>query len=1200
MSEKNMVMVDGNAAAATVAHAVSEICAIYPITPSSPMGELADELSATGAKNLWGTVPEVVELQSEGGASGAVHGALTTGTLTTTFTASQGLLLMIPNMYKIAGELTSTVFHVSARSLAAQGLSIFGDHSDVMAVRQTGFAMLGSASVQEINDLALVAHAATLASRLPFIHFFDGFRTSHEIQKIDGVTRDVMRAMIDDDKVLAHRARGMSPDRPVIRGTAQNPDVYFQGRETVNTFYEDAPGIVQAAMDKLATLTGRAYHLFDYMGADDAERVIVIMGSGADTVHETVEHMLKQGEKVGVLKVRLYRPFDTKAFAEALPASVTSVAVLDRTKEPGSIGEPLYQDIRTALGESIENGWLSLQGGYPKVVGGRYGLGSKEFTPAMVKAVFDNLAAEAPRNHFMIGINDDVTGTSLSWDDGWQVEADARFECMFYGLGSDGTVGANKNSIKIIGSDTDNYAQGYFVYDSKKAGAITTSHLRFGPELIRSPYLCTKANFVACHNFSFLEKYDMLANAKEGAVFLLASPYGADEVWQHLPDEIAQQIIDKKITFYVIDALPLARELGLGARINTIMQTCFFAISGILPTEKAIESLKKAIKKSYGKKGDEIVQMNYRAVDAAVGALKQVTVPTAPAGNLTMPPPIHDKSAPAFVNEVTGVIMSQHGDLLPVSAMPVDGTWPTGTTRYEKRNIATEIPVWDPTLCIQCGQCSLVCPHAAIRTNVYDPAALAGAPATFQSVDAKGKEFAGMKYTVQVAPEDCTGCGACVQRCPGRERDKETKQETGKQAILMADQIPLREKEAANFDFFLSLPFLDPKDFNRNSVKGSQLCEPLFEFSGACAGCGETAYVKLLSQLFGDRALIANATGCSSIYGGNLPTTPYCKREDGRGPAWSNSLFEDNAEFGFGMRLTVDRLTTFAGELVQRLLSGETDCKTPAKALLEAVVGNDQSTQEAIEAQRDRVAALKAALADCDCSDCRQLLSVADYLVTKSVWIVGGDGWAYDIGYGGLDHVLASGRNVNVLVLDTEVYSNTGGQASKATPLGAVAKFAAAGKPVGKKDLGMISMTYGNIYVATVSLGANANQVVKAFVEAEAYEGPSLIIAYSHCIAHGIDMANGLENQKEIVACGRFPLYRYNPERAAKGENPLKLDSKAPTMAFSEQALKENRFRILTKTQPEQSKALMAAADKQALAKFDLLSKLAGLQPCGN
>ncbi len=1196
MSEKNMIMVDGNAAAATVAHAVSEICAIYPITPSSPMGELADELSAVGKKNIWGTVPEVVEMQSEGGAAGAVHGALTSGAMTTTFTASQGLLLMIPNMYKIAGELTSTVFHVSARSLAMQALSIFGDHSDIMSVRQTGFGMLGAASVQEIGDLALVAHAATLESRIPFVHFFDGFRSSHEIQKIDMVTEPMIREMINEEKALAHRQRGMTPDRPIIRGTAQNPDVYFQGRETVNSFYEAAPGIVQAAMDKLATLTGRAYHLFDYMGAADAEHVVIIMGSGADTVHETVEHMTASGEKVGAIKVRLYRPFDVKAFAESLPASVKKISVLDRTKEPGAIGEPLYQDIRTALGEALENGWGNLTS-YPKVVGGRYGLGSKEFTPAMVKACFDNLASDAPKNHFTIGINDDVTGSSLEWDDNWHVDAGKRFECMFYGLGSDGTVGANKNSIKIIGSDTDNYAQGYFVYDSKKAGAITTSHLRFGPDVIRSPYLCTKADFVACHNFSFLEKYDMLANAKEGAVFLLASPYGAENTWQHLPDEMAQQIIDKKIKFYVIDAITLAKELGLGARINTIMQTCFFAISGILPTEKAIESLKKAIKKSYGKKGDEIVQMNYRAVDGAVGALQEVALPDAPAGNLTMPPPVPADS-PDFIKNVTGVIMSQNGDSLPVSAMPVDGSWPTGTTCVEKRNIATEIPAWDPSLCIQCAQCSLVCPHAAIRTNAYDPAALEGAPESFQSLDARGKEFAGMKFTVQVAPEDCTGCGMCVQRCPGRERDKETKKETGKRAILMQDQVPLREKEAANFDFFLGLPLLDPNIFNRNTVKGSQLCQPLFEFSGACAGCGETAYVKLLSQLFGDRAYIANATGCSSIYGGNLPTTPYCQRADGRGPTWSNSLFEDNAEFGFGMRLTVDRLAAYSEELVNRLLAADGPCDALPKEALQAVLGNDQSTQEAIEAQRGRVATLKDALEKCDCGECKQLNSVADYLVKKSVWILGGDGWAYDIGYGGLDHVLASGRNVNVLVVDTEVYSNTGGQASKATPLGAVAKFAAAGKPVGKKDLGMISMTYGNIYVAAVSMGANANQVVKAFVEAEAYDGPSLIIAYSHCIAHGINMETGLENQKEVVASGRFPLYRYNPELTAKGQNPLKLDSKAPTMAFSEQALKENRFRVLQKMKPEQSAALMAAADKQAVAKYDLLSKLAGLEPC--
>ena len=1194
MAAKNMIMVDGNTAAGRVAHACSEVCAIYPITPSSPMGETADELSAAGVENIWGTVPDVVELQSEGGASGAVHGALTSGALTTTFTASQGLLLMIPNMYKIAGELTSTVFHVSARSLACQGLSIFGDHSDVMSVRQTGFALLAANSVQEIADMALISHAATLKARVPFLHFFDGFRSSHEIQKIEEVSNDTIKALIDDDLVIEHRKRGLNPENPVMRGTAQNPDVYFQGRETVNKYYDATPAIVQEYMDEFAKLTGRQYHLFEYIGAPDAERVIIVMGSGAETVHETVEHMVEEGEKVGVLKVRLYRPFDAKAFVAALPASVKSIAVLDRTKEPGSVGEPLYCDVRTAIGEMMAEGLYQGQG-YPTVVGGRYGLGSKEFTPAMVKGILDNLTADKPKNHFTIGINDDVTGTSLDYDPAYAIESGNRIECMFYGLGSDGTVGANKNSIKIIGTETDNYAQGYFVYDSKKAGAMTVSHLRFGEELIRSPYLCTKADFVACHNFSFLEKYDMLANAKEGAVFLLASPYGADEVWQHMPDEIEQQIIDKKIQFYVIDAIKLAEELGLGARINTIMQTCFFEISGVLPKDKAIDALKSAIKKTYGKKGDKIVEMNFAAVDGAVTKLQKVDVPAAPAGNLKMPPAV-PSNAPEFVQNVTAVIMKQKGDELPVSAMPDDGTWPTSTTKFEKRNIAVKIPEWNPDLCIQCAQCSLVCPHAAIRVKAFGEEALEGAPSEFKCVDAKGKDMAGKKYVVQVAPEDCTGCGVCVERCPGIQRDKETKQPTGKKAIMMEDQLPIREREAENWEFYLKIPLVDSSLYKRDSIKGSQFCQPLFEFSGACAGCGETPYIKLLTQLFGDRALIANATGCSSIYGGNLPTTPYCQREDGRGPAWSNSLFEDNAEFGFGMRLAVDRFTTYALELVDKLLADES-CSV-SKDLLTAVKEADQSTQEGIEEQRGRVAELKTQLKACGKDNAKQLESVADYLIKKSVWIVGGDGWAYDIGYGGLDHVLASGRNVNVLVVDTEVYSNTGGQASKATPMGAVAKFAASGKPMNKKDLGMISMTYGNIYVAQVAMGANANQVVRAFAEAEAYDGPSLIIAYSHCIAQGINMTKGLENQKDAVASGHFPLYRYNPELTAQGKNPLKLDSKAPTMKFSESALKENRFRILTKTKPENSEKLLAQADKLFAAKYDLLQKLADLPPC--
>ena len=1196
MPEKNMTMIDGNTAAANVAHAVSEVCAIYPITPSSPMGETADELSAAGVTNIWGTRPDVVEMQSEGGAAGAVHGALTSGSLVTTFTASQGLLLMIPNMYKIAGELTPTVFHVSARSLACQALSIFGDHSDVMSVRQTGFAMLAASSIQEIGDLALISHAATLATRVPFLHFFDGFRNSHELQKVDFVSRETIRAMIDDDLVAAHRLRALTPDRPSIRGTAQNPDVYFQGRETVNKYYDACPGVVQETMDKFAELTGRQYRLFDYVGAPDPEKVIMIMGSGAETVHETIDYLVGQGEKVGVLKVRLYRPFDARAFVAALPASVKSIAILDRTKEPGAVGEPLYTDVCAAMGEALMGKWTELTE-FPTIVGGRYGLGSKEFTPAMVKAVVDNLDAPDPKNHFTVGINDDVTDSSLDVDLSWQIDSGKRIECMFYGLGSDGTVGANKNSIKIIGTDTENYAQGYFVYDSKKAGAMTVSHLRFGPDVIRSPYLCTKADFVACHNFSFLEKYDMLSNANDGAVFLLASPFPADEIWEHVPDVVAQVMIDKQIQFYVIDAIKSAQALGLGARINTIMQTCFFVISGILPKDKAIESLKNAIKKTYGRKGDEIVQMNFRAVEGAVDALRKVELPASPAGKLAMRPVVSD-DAPEFVKDVTATLMAMKGDELPVSKMPEDGTWPTATTRYEKRNIAVTIPEWNADVCIQCGQCSLVCPHASIRMKAYSTDQLDGAPETFKSADAKGKDLAGMKFTLQVAPEDCTGCGACVERCPAAEKDAETKEPTGRKAINMVEQIPVREAEAANYAFFLDLPEVDPTLFKRASVKGSQFLRPLFEYSGACAACGETAYVKLMSQLFGDRCYIANATGCSSIYGGNLPTTPYCQRDDGRGPTWSNSLFEDNAEFGMGMRLAVDKFNVYALELVDRILKGSCNCDSVPTELLTAIKGADQSTQEAIEEQRARVAELKDIMGKCDCTECAQLVQVADYLVKKSVWVLGGDGWAYDIGYGGLDHVLASGRNINVLVVDTEVYSNTGGQASKSTPMGAVAKFAASGKPSMKKDLGMISMTYGNIYVAQVAMGSNPNQVVKAFIEAEAYDGPSLIIAYSHCIAQGINMTTGLQNQKEAVLSGHFPLYRYNPELSAQGKNPLQLDSKAPTMTFSEHALKENRFRILTKSNPEASKRLLEKADKLVAAKFDLLQKLADMDAC--
>ena len=1185
MSRK-MVTIDGNSAAAHVAHATNEVIAIYPITPSSPMGEISDAKSAALQPNIWGSVPSVTEMQSEGGASGAVHGALAAGALTTTFTASQGLLLMIPNMYKIAGELTPTVFHVTARSLACQALSIFGDHSDVMSCRQTGFAMLCSNSVQEVMDFALISQAATLESRVPFLHFFDGFRTSHEINKVEELTYDDMRAMIDDDLVLAHRMRGLSPDHPQISGTAQNPDVYFQGRETVNKFYNATPEIVENAMNKFKSIVGREYKLFDYIGAPDAERVIVIMGSGAETVHETVENLAAKGEKIGVLKVRLYRPFSVKHFATALPKTTKKIAVLDRTKEPGAVGEPLYVDVRTAIGEAMADGLFEFDG-YPTIVGGRYGLGSKEFTPAMVKGVFDELKKDKPMKNFSVGINDDVTNSSISYEPSFALESDA-YEAMFYGLGSDGTVGANKNSIKIIGSLTDNYAQGYFVYDSKKAGAITVSHLRFGKSILRKPYLNSQANFIACHNPSFLEKYNMLANAKEGGIFLLTSSHSAADVWDTLPNKVQQQIIDKKLKFYVIDAISIAESLGLGARINVIMQTAFFKISGVIDPDKAITAIKDAIKKSYGKKGDKVVAMNNAAVDAALDKISEVKVPATATSTKKMAQFVPD-DAPEFVKEVLSVIMEGNGDSIPVSKMPIDGKFPTATTKYEKRNIAVSIPVWESDLCIQCGQCSLVCPHAAIRVKAYDADKLEGAPATFKCADAKGKELAGMKFTVQVAPEDCTGCGACVVNCPAKSKEVE-----GKKAINMEHQEPLRETEAANWNFFLSIPDTDTSKFKLASIKGSQFVQPLFEFSGACAGCGETAYVKLLSQLFGDRALIANATGCSSIYGANLPTTPYAQRADGRGPAWSNSLFEDNAEYGMGMKLTVDQFQKQAIELLDKAV--EKGCVDAAFAneIKADVATKDQAT---IELQRARVAQLKEKCSCCDESG-KQLKTLADYLVPKSVWVLGGDGWAYDIGYGGLDHVLASGKNINVLVLDTEVYSNTGGQMSKSTPLGAVAQFAAGGKQMPKKDLGMISMTYGGIYVAKVSMGANPNQVVKAFVEAEAYDGPSIIIAYSHCIAHGINMTMGLEEQKKAVSCGHFPLYRFNPDLVAQGKNPLSLDSKDPTTEFSDFAKGENRWKVLMKSNPEASEALIKKGTEGVNRTYCLLKKLAELE-CG-
>ena len=1188
------VMIDGNTAAAHVAHATNEVIAIYPITPSSNMGEISDAKSAAGEKNIWGTIPSVTEMQSEGGASGAVHGALAAGALTTTFTASQGLLLMIPNMYKIAGELTPTAFHVSARSLACQALSIFGDHSDVMACRQTGFAMLCSGSVQEVMDLALVSQQATLKSRIPFLHFFDGFRTSHEVQKVDQISFDQMREMIDDSLVLAHKQRALSPDRPQISGTSQNPDVYFQGRETVNKYYLATPKIVEETMQQLEKIVGRKYNLFDYVGAPDAEKIIIIMGSGAETVHETVEYLVSKGQKVGVLKVRLFRPFSNRHFMAAIPKTVKKIAVLDRTKEPGSLGEPLYLDVRTGIGEAMSDKYAPFKD-YPLVAGGRYALGSKEFTPAMAKAVFDNLDAKEPKNHFVVGITDDVTNSSLPVDDSFMIPQEGLYTAMFFGLGSDGTVGANKNSIKIIGDLTDNYAQGYFVYDSKKAGAKTVSHLRFGKNIIRRPYLIRQADFVACHNPSFVEKYDMLANIKPGGTFLLTSMHDKDKVWDTLPKELQKQIIDKKLKFYCIDAMSTAQKLGLGARINVIMQTAFFKISNILPIEKAVGAIKKAIEKSYGKKGKKVVDMNNAAVDAALSEIYEVKVPQTVTSKFAMPPAV-PTNAPKFVKEVVGEIIADRGDNIPVSKMPADGKFPSATTQYEKRNIAVDIPVWEPGVCIQCGQCSFVCPHATIRLKAYDKKYLDKAPKTYKSADAKGKEFEGMKFTVQVAPEDCTGCGNCVMVCPAQEKDAE-KKPTGRKAINMALQEPLRVQERENYDYFLSIPNTDPALYKLNTVKGSQMAQPLFEYSGACAGCGETPYVKLLTQLFGDRALIGNATGCSSIYGGNLPTTPYSVKPDGRGPAWSNSLFEDNAEFAMGMRLAVDKFMEFAIEQLDKVTEKGCVDKAFADELRQAAIASDPSQVE-IEKQRVRVQKLKDLCSKSKCAECNQLLSVADYLVRKSVWAVGGDGWAYDIGYGGLDHVLASGRDVNVLVLDTEVYSNTGGQMSKSTPRAAVAQFAAGGKPVAKKDLTMLAMTYGSIYVAKIAMGASPVQAVKAFVEAENFKGPSLIVAYSHCIAHGFNLLNGYEHQKQAVASGYWPLYRYNPDLKAQGKNPLQLDSKPPTVNFADFAYSENRYRTLKDSKPEIAAELMKLATQDVAERFNLVQQLANLQ-CG-
>ena len=1179
--ERKKVTIDGNEAAAHVAYRVSEVIAIYPITPSSPMGELSDEWSARKTKNIWGTTPLVSELQSEGGASGAVHGALQTGALTTTFTASQGLLLMIPNMFKIAGELTPAVFHVSARSIAAQALSIFGDHSDVMSTRQTGFGLLASNSIQEVMDLALIAHKSTLESRIPFVHFFDGFRTSHEVMKIEQLTDEDIRAMIDDEFVKAHRERAMTPDNPFIRGTAQNPDVYFQGRETVNQFYDKTPEIVQNAMNKFAELTGRQYKLFDYYGAPDAKRVIVMMGSGAETAEETVEYLSERmEEKVGLIKVRLYRPFSQKHLLEALPKTVESIAVLDRTKEPGATGEPLYLDIVTALAEAMSSEEKPFEK-TPKIVGGRYGLSSKEFTPTMVKAVFDNLKSEKPKNHFTIGINDDVTNTSLDFDPDFVIQGEDVVGAMFYGLGADGTVGANKNSIKIIGEETENYAQGYFVYDSKKSGSTTVSHLRFGKKPIHSTYLIQTSNFVGCHQFNLMEKYDVLENIAEGGTFLLNSPYSKDDTWDHLPKSVQKSIIDKKLNFYVIDAYTVAKETGMGARINTIMQTCFFAISGILPKDEAIEKIKGAIQKTYGAKGDMVVKKNFEAVDGTLEHLHKIEYPESVSSEIELPPIVRE-DAPEYVKNVLAEIMKGKGDNIPVSEMPVDGTFPSGTTQWEKRNIALEVPEWDPEVCIQCGKCANVCPHATIRIKVYGESELENAPETFKYIKAKGKEFGDdAMYSIQVAVEDCTGCALCYEVCPAKN-----KKETRLKALNMIPQLPVRDQERTNYDFFLNIPEADRKTLKINTVKGSQFLEPLFEYSGACSGCGETPYVKLVSQLFGDRMVVANATGCSSIYGGNLPTTPWTHNKDGRGPTWSNSLFEDNAEFGFGMRLAIDKHQEQAAELLLKL----TD--KIGNELVEEIIGADQSDEVGIQDQRERVEKLKEKIKDTDSSDAKNLQSLADYLVKKSVWIMGGDGWAYDIGYGGLDHVLASGKNVNVLVMDTEVYSNTGGQMSKATGMGAVAKFAAAGKPTAKKDLGMMAMTYGNVYVAKIAMGANDTQTLRAILEAEAYDGPSLIIAYSHCIAHGINMAKGMDSQQAAVDSGHWPLFRFNPKNLEEGKNPFKLDSKPPKIKLEDYIYMENRYKMLTKSHPKEAKVLANLAQEEVLKKWKFYEEM--------
>jgi pyruvate-ferredoxin/flavodoxin oxidoreductase len=1175
------ITVDGNEAVAAVAHRTNEVIVIYPITPSSGMGELSDEWSAQGRTNLWGRIPEVVEMQSEAGAIGAVHGALQAGALATTFTASQGLLLMIPNLYKIAGELTPFAVHVAARTVATHALSIFGDHSDVMACRQTGCAMLAAGSVQEAQDFACVAQAATLLSRVPFIHFFDGFRTSHEVARIAPLTDEDLRVMLDESAIAAHRRRALTPDRPVVRGTAQNPDTFFQAREAANPFYLACPDTVLDVMRRLGERVGRHYSLFDYAGHPEAERVIVLMGSGVETAQETAEWLAARGERVGVVKVRLYRPFVVEAFVKALPATVRAIAVLDRTKEPGAIGEPLYLDVVAALHESRAAG-LWPRADTPVIIGGRYGLSSKEFTPAMVKAVFDELTLERPRPHFTVGITDDVTRLSLGVDADFDIERPDTVRAVFFGLGSDGTVGANKNSIKIIGEDANRWAQGYFVYDSKKSGASTISHLRFGPHPIRAPYLIRHAGFVACHHHVFLDRYDVLDYAAPGATFLLNTPYAAGEVWDHLPAEVQRQIVEKRLRMHVIDASRVARLAGIGARINTIMQTCFFALSGVLPPEAALTAIKRAAEKTYGKRGEDMVRLNYIAIDRAIEHLREVAVPDRIAAERVRPPVVA-AAAPDFVQRVTAMMLANKGDLLPVSALPVDGTWPVGTARWEKRNLALDIPVWDEGICIQCNKCAMVCPHAAIRAAVYSPDHLEHAPATFKATDYKGKEFSGFKYTIQVAPEDCTGCNLCVVVCPAKD-----KANPRHKALEMSPQPPLREPERENYDFFLALPPPDRRAVKLD-VKGTQFLEPLFEYSGACAGCGETPYVKLLTQIFGDRAVIANATGCSSIYGANLPTTPFTTNAAGRGPAWANSLFEDNAEFGFGFRLALD---AHAAQACQ-ILAGLAPALAEANGLVDDILREVRQPDADLSVQRARVATLRQALARLDLPEARRLELLADYLVTKSVWLVGGDGWAYDIGYGGLDHVIAQNRKVNILVLDTEVYSNTGGQQSKATPLGAAAKFAVAGKALPKKDLGLMAMTYGHVYVASVAFGANDTQTVKTFVEAESYPGPSLIIAYSHCIAHGYDMAHGADQQKLAVESGYWPLYRFDPRRLAAGESPLVLDSRPPRADLAQYMRNETRFRLVEQQDPARYRQLVASARQALERRFKLYEHLA-------